>query len=70
MAGYTGKDALGRGILLFFELEMREKSETNLKITIYFFLFGKVDKLMFSAEIELVFCRERPACRSVNVGYV
>ena len=25
---------------------------------------------MFSAEIELVFCRERPACRSVNVGYV
>ena len=49
MAGYTGKDALGRGILLFFELEMREKSETNLKITIYFFLFGKVDKLMFTA---------------------
>ena len=33
----------------FFELEMREKSETNLKITIYFFLFGKVDKLMFAA---------------------
>ena len=41
----------------FFELEMREKSETNLKITIYFFLFGKVDKLMFSAQTILAFCR-------------
>ena len=30
---------------------MREKSETNLKITIYFFLFGKVDKLIFESVI-------------------